>query len=276
MLAYTFLLLLPFAIGHSWVEQLRRLGLNGTMIGDVGYMRGAIPRLDPAFNDLKQQHLLPPPGRNASLGILPSDPICRDTQQTPGQFHLNRPPLKAWPGDIIALQHQENGHVTLPENTPHKPRKSVLWIYGTSSPSENDRLLSIHHVWDASGKGGDGRGVLLATRQFDDGRCYQINDGPISVERQNAYPKVPTDPQGADLWCQSDLRLPMNIRDHYTIYWVWEWPTIATDKVPWGRMEIYTSCMDIQILAGFQNGTVSYKEGQDLNHAGIEEQMLIS
>ncbi|KAK6843373.1 hypothetical protein PG987_004233 [Apiospora arundinis] len=234
MLAYTFLLLLPFAIGHSWVEQLRRLGLNGTMIGDVGYMRGAIPRLDPAFNDLKQQHLLPPPGRNASLGILPSDPICRDTQQTPGQFHPNRPPLKAWPGDIIALQHQENGHVTLPENTPHKPRKSVLWIYGTSLPSDNDRLLSIHHVWDASGKGGDGRGVLLATRQFDDGRCYQINDGPISVERQKAYPKVPTDPQGADLWCQSDLRLPMNIRDHYTIYWVWEWPTIATDKVPWG------------------------------------------
>ena len=167
--------------------------------------------------------------------------------------------------------------MTLPGNTPHKPRNSVVWIYGTSSPSENDRRrLSIHHVWDASGKGGDGRGVLLATRSFDDGRCYQINNGTISSERQRIYSKVPADPQGADLWCQNDLRLPVNIRDHYTLYWVWEWPTIPTDTVPWGRMEVYTSCMDIRVLAGSQNGTVLYEKGQDLNCAGVKEQMAAS
>ncbi|KAK6860853.1 hypothetical protein PG995_004489 [Apiospora arundinis] len=200
MFANTFLLLLPFAVAHSWVEQLRCLGSNRTMIGDVGYMRGAIPRLDPAFDDLKQQHLLPPPGRNASLGILPSDPICRDTQQTPGIRDPVRPPLKALPGDFIALQYQENGHVTLPQNTPHKPKDSTVWIYGTSSPSKDDRLLSIHRVWNESGTGGDGRGVLLASRSFDD----------------ESLPKGPGRP--ADLWCQNDLRLPTNIRDSYTLY----------------------------------------------------------
>ncbi|KAK7924667.1 hypothetical protein PG985_006721 [Apiospora marii] len=276
MLANIFLPLLPFAVAHSWVERLRRLGLNGTMIGEPGYMRGAIPRLDPAFDDLKQQHLLPPAGRDASLGILPSDPICRDTQQTPEIRDFTRPPLKAWPGDFLALQYQENGHVSLPQNTPHKPRDSKVWIYGTSSPSKDDRLLSIHRVWDESGTGGDGRGVLLASRSFDDGRCYQINSEAISVARQEAYRKAPVDPQGADLWCQNDLRLPTDISDSYTIYWVWEWPTIPTDTVPTGRTEVYTSCMDIQILSGRQDGTVSYEEGQDLNYAGIEEQMLVS
>lgn len=63
---------------------MRRLGLNGTMVGDSGFIRGATPRLDPAFNDLKKQYmyLLPPPGRVASLGIQPSDPTCQDSQQT--------------------------------------------------------------------------------------------------------------------------------------------------------------------------------------------------
>ncbi|ORY70391.1 uncharacterized protein BCR38DRAFT_503841 [Pseudomassariella vexata] len=223
--------------GTLWVEQLRPISLNRTMIGDVGFMRGAVSRLDPAFSDLKQQYLLPPPGRNASLGILPSDPICRDTQQA------------AWPGDFIALQYQENGHVTLWEN---KPRNFAVWIYGTSSPSEYDRLLSIHRVWDRSRTGGDKKGVLLATRSFDDGRCYQINHEPISSARQKTYFKALMNPQGADLWYQNDLRLSTSIHDNYTL------------------------CMDVQILSGVQNGTVVFEEGPDLNFAGIEEQMLTS
>lgn len=169
MLVKSLFLVLPLVIAHSWVERVRRLGLNGTMVGDPGFIRGAMSRLDPAFNDLKQQYLLPPPGRDASLGILPSDSICRDSQQTVGQFNASLPPLQASPGDFIALQYQENGHITLPENTPHKPRNSTVFIYSTSSPSKDDRLLSIHRVWNACGTGGDQRGVLLATRSFDDG-----------------------------------------------------------------------------------------------------------
>ncbi|KAI1463203.1 uncharacterized protein F4812DRAFT_447449 [Daldinia caldariorum] len=276
MLLNIFFLMLPFSAAHSWVERLRRLDLNGTMVGDVGFMRGAMSRLDPAFNDLKQQYLLPPPGRDENLGILPSDLICRDTQQAVGQFNAAYPPLKAWPGDLVALQYQENGHVTLPENTPQKPKDSTIFIYGTMHPSPDDRLLSIHRVWNAEGTGGDKRGLLLTTRSFDDGRCYQINSGPISVARQKAYVKVPADPQGADLWCQNDLRLPTNIRGNYTLYWVWEWPSIPTNTTPNGRMEVYTSCMDLQILPGIRSGSVSFEKGQDMNWAGIEEQMVAS
>ncbi|RYP02627.1 hypothetical protein DL764_005709 [Monosporascus ibericus] len=184
------------------------------------------------------------------------------------------PQLKAQPGDFIALQYQENGHVSLPGNSPHKASNSMVYIYGTSSPSKDDRLLSIHRVWNAEGTGGDKRGVLLATRPFDDGKCYQINGEAISTARQKTYYKAPINPQGADLWCQNDLRLPIDIRDSYTIYWVWEWPSIPTDAFPQGQMEIYTSCMDIQILSGVRDGKVSYASGQDLNFAGIEEQML--
>lgn len=96
------------------------------------------------------------------------------------------------------------------------------------------------------------------------------------MARQEAYRKAPVDPQGADLWCQNDLRLPTDIKDSYTLCWVWEWPTIPTDTVPRGRKEVYTSCMDIQILSGCQDGMVSYEVGQDLNNASIEEQMLLS
>jgi hypothetical protein len=275
MLLYTFLLMLPFTLAHSWVERLRRLALNGTMIRDAGYNRDTISRLDPAFSDLRQQYLLPPSGRDADLGILPSDPICRPSQQTVGQFNPGYPPLKAWPGDFIALQYQENGHITLPENAPFKPSNSSVYIYGTSAPSDDDLLLSIHHVWNESGTGGDKRGVLLATRSFDDGRCYQINSGSISTACQKTYSKVPQNPQGADLWCQNDFRLPMDIHNNYTLYWVWEWPTIATNTTQ-DRMEVYTSCMDIQILSGAQDEIVSFDQGQDLNTAGIEEQMVSS
>ncbi|KAI0600427.1 hypothetical protein F4775DRAFT_599100 [Biscogniauxia sp. FL1348] len=244
------------------------------MVGDAGYMRGYLSRLDPGFDDHRQEHLIPPPSRGPSVGILPTDLICRDTQQM--QLDAAHPPLKARRGDFIAIQYQENGHVTLHENTPQKPLHSTVFIYGTSSPSRDDRLLSIHHVWNAAGTGGDKRGVLLAARPFDDGKCYQINNGPVSAARQKTFPKAIEDPQGVDLWCQNDLRLPTNIGDTYTLYWVWEWPNMPTATLPQGRMEVYTSCMDVQIVPGVQNGTVSFARGQDLNWAGIEGQMLAS
>lgn len=273
MYAGILFLTLPLSMAHSWVEQLRCLHSNGTMFGNAGFMRNAISRLDPAFNDLRQQYLLPPPGRDANLGILPDDLICKDTQQA-GNYNDGRPQLKARPGEFIALQYQENGHVTLPEATPQKVNNGTVSVYGTSFPSDNDRLLSIHHVWNTEGTGGDRRGILLATGPFDDFRCYQINDGPISLDRQERYRKAPMDPQGADLWCQQDFRLPLDVRDNYTVYWVWEWPSAPTAVFPQGQVEIYTSCMDIQVLPGIQDEAVSYVQGQDLNLAGVEEQML--
>lgn len=264
-------LVLPLTWAHSWVERLRRLDLNGTMVGDPGYVRGFVSRLDPTFNDLRMQHHLPPNGRDAELGILPSDRICRDSQRA-GQSSDIFPRLWARPGDFIALQHQENGHVTLPEATPHKEHGGTIYIYGTHTPSEDDTLLSIHRVWNADGTGGDGRGSLLAIRPFDDGQCYQINDGPMSLTRQDAFRKAPADPQGADLWCQSDIRLPGDIHDTYTLYWVWEWPSKPGDIDR--PAEIYTSCMDVNVLRDIQQGEVSFIDGQDLNLAGIKQQMI--
>ncbi|ROT37120.1 hypothetical protein SODALDRAFT_334194 [Sodiomyces alkalinus F11] len=265
------LLALPLSGAHSWVERLRRLGLNGTMVGDPGYVRGFVSRLDPTFDDLRMQHHLPPNGRDAQLGILPTDRICRDSQRVSRSSDMF-PRLQAWPGDFIALQHQENGHVTLPEASPHKEHGGTIYIYGTPNPSEDDALLSIHRVWNADGTGGDRRGSLLAVRPFDDGQCYQINDGQISIARQEAFKKVPADPQGADLWCQSDIRLPSDVCGAYTLYWVWEWP-FKPDGLE-RPADIYTSCMDVDILPGIQQGEVSYVDGQDLNWAGIKQQML--
>jgi hypothetical protein len=257
-------------VGHSWVERLMRVDLNGTMVGKPGYVRGAVSRLNPAFNDFQMQHLLPSTGQESSLQ---SGRICKETQ-TIGNYSQELPQLEAYPGDFIALQYQENGHVTLPQNTPQKRGPGKVYIYGTSHPHDDDKLIDIHQVWTRSGSGGDGRGRLLGTWSFDDGRCYQSNTGNISIERQKKYSKAAADPQGADLWCQTDVRLPFDMHDKYSLYWVWDWPSMPTEQLRHGQQEIYTSCIDVAISLGDQRGQISYIEGQDLNLAGVKDQLL--
>lgn len=241
---------------------------NGTMVGKPGYIRGTISRLDPTFNDFQMQHLLPTSPEN-----LDRDNICKSTQ-TFRNYSAEFPALKAPPGGFVALQYQENGHVTLPELTPEKRNSGYVYIYGTSNPLDNDTLSSIHGVWNEQGTGGDGRGILLAVREFDDGRCYQINNGPISIERQMLYRKVAMDPQGADLWCQNDVQLPYHISSPwFSIYWVWDWPSSPSAVLPEGKQEIYTSCLDIQVIEGLQLHFLKYIDGQDLNSASIKHQL---
>ena len=239
-----------------------RLESNGTMVGNSGYIRGTVSRRSPAFTDFQMQ----------SLVLDNQSDICKETQQITnytGEF----PPLQAQAGDFIALQYQENGHVTLPENTPQKSNSGTVYVYGTSSPRSGEKLSTIHNIWNIHGTGGDGRGRLLGTWSFDDGQCYQINSGEISLFRQKVFYKEAMDPQGADLWCQNDVQLPQDIRDWYTLYWVWDWPTDSMVWVP--QMEIYTSCMDIYVTEGAAQEDVSFIRGQDLNMAGIEQQMMI-
>lgn len=256
------LILMPASLGHSWVERLLRIELNGTMVGDSGYIRGAISRSDPTFTDFVMQSLL----------LSEQSPICRPSQAS-RNYTTELPPLRAHPGDFIALQYQENGHITLPKNTPQKINSGQVYVYGTPSPVEYDLLSSIHKVWDSDGMGGDRRGRLLGVWDFDDYQCYQINEGTISIARQGAFSKAAINPSGADLWCQIDIRLPLDIIGWYTLYWVWDWPTAPTDAIPGGEMEIYTSCMDIEVLPVAQLGEPSFIKGQDLDFAGIEAQM---
>ncbi|KFX91960.1 hypothetical protein V495_05144 [Pseudogymnoascus sp. VKM F-4514 (FW-929)] len=276
-------LLLPGTTAHTWIEQLRLINPNGTFTPDVGYPRGLIPRSSPLFSDTVLTHLLPPNGRSPHK-ILPTDPMCMLTQSIPGINTPGLPRLQAEAGDHIALRYQENGHVTIPDTNPGKPKnRGTVYIYGTEKPLATDKFQSIHKVWTADGKGGDGRGVLLATRNYDDGQCYQVNDHPISVERQKQFPKEADAEMGVNLWCQSDIKLPANIdSNRYTLYWVWDWPTAAINGAP-AMPETYTSCMDVDIASSSASGAsakltsskgaVEYVKGQDINNAGIKEEM---
>lgn len=214
---------------HSWVEQLTVIDSNGVFTGAPGYPRGNVLRTAPNFGDPTMVHLLPPNGRAAAEGILKSDLMCKDSQKSPVQTD-GSPMLQAAPGSLVALRYQENGHVTLPQNQPGKPQnRGNVSIYGTSQPSETDTLLGIHKQWNAAGTGGDKRGKLLATQAFDDGQCYQINGGQISLARQGQFPHQSDQLMGADLWCQNDFKIPLDAPNGkpYTLYWVWDWPTAA-------------------------------------------------
>ncbi|KAJ6445197.1 hypothetical protein O9K51_03602 [Purpureocillium lavendulum] len=118
MLPTLFVFVCAFSVikSHSWVERLMVFDTHGTMVGVAGYPRGVISRLDPGFNDFQMQHLLPSSLTGANA---PQDRICKATQ-TIGNYTNTLPPLYAWPGAFIALQYQENGHVTLPNLTPQK------------------------------------------------------------------------------------------------------------------------------------------------------------
>lgn len=251
---------------------------NGTFVGAPGYARGNVLRTAPGFSDTKMVNLIPPTNR-ATNEILPTDRMCKDTQQKQTQTE-GSPRLQAAPGAAVALRFQENGHVTLPQNQAGKPKnRGTVYVYGTTQPRENDTFLAIHNVWNRNGTGGDKRGILLSVQNFDDGRCYQINGGQISTQRQAKFPHQANQLMGADLWCQQDIALPSDIPPGkpYTLYWVWDWPTApgVDPNLPKGKNEIYTTCMDIDIMDGpkvHSNVATGYVEDQPLDNAAIPSQ----
>ncbi|KAM3514013.1 hypothetical protein MY11210_002330 [Beauveria gryllotalpidicola] len=263
------------ANAHSWVEEVYRVDENGAMVGQTGYPRGWIPRTstNPPFTDDVAQWLLPLKGQSAYSG----DEILNKHQKTDNNPAL--PMLQAAPGDKIALLHLENGHVSLPQNQPKKPRnRGTVFLYGTTQPAKDERLFDVHLVWNRAGTGGNKRGKLLATRNYDDGQCYQTNPQEISTARAKKLA-----PEGAvherELRCQSDVQLPDDLKpgDVYTIYWYWDWPDLDPEHIkvdattdgryPWAgtfmrgetdpngftmaaiaKNESYASTIDIQIV----------------------------
>ncbi|KAI9037947.1 uncharacterized protein KD926_011470 [Aspergillus affinis] len=272
------LLLAVTSSAHTWVEQLMVIAPNGTFIGSPGYPRGNVPRTAPNFNDGTMTHILTSTG--ASNTTVKGD-MCMNSQKKQVQSPGN-PRLQAAAGDPVALRYQENGHVTLPETQAGKPKnRGTVYVYGTTNPKDNDQLEAIHKVWNKDGSGGDKRGVLLSTQDFDDGQCYQINGGAISKERQNHFPHQADQLMGADLWCQQDIKLPQNLPSDkpYTLYWVWDWPTAqgVDPSLPAGKQEIYTTCMDVDVVSKpntQQHMPVKYADGQSLNSAAVKARFI--
>jgi len=225
-MAIFMILLFAFPVAaHTSVERLLRVASNGTTILPAGYPRGFWPRVAPGYYDNANVYLVPPNG-NTSKEIRPDDKIAHKSQRT-SNYTAGYPRLTAGPGDLIVLQYQENGHTTLPQNQPNKPlNRGTVYIYGTAEFNGEANLLDIHYQWNAKGTGGDGKGKLLATRNFDDGRCYETNDGPMAAQRRRDFNKTVEDPMGAALWCQNNLFLPtdLSVGQPYTLIWVWDWP----------------------------------------------------
>jgi hypothetical protein len=276
MFIYMLLGLTTFASAHTWIEQMSVIAPNGTFIGAPGFPRGNVLRTSPSFSDTAMTNLIPPNGRSTGNEILSTDPMCMPSQQSQTQT-AGSPRLQAAAGSAIALRYQENGHVTLPNNQPGKPaNRGTVFVYGTTQPSSSDTLLGIHKVWNANQTGGDKRGVLLSSQNFDDGQCYQVNSSPISAQRQAEFPHTADALMGVNMWCQQDIALPANAPSGqpYTLYWVWDWPTApgVDPGVPNGKQELYTTCMDVDIISGGDNSNLAssgFVANQDLNFAAV-------
>lgn len=238
-------ILTPIAHAHSWIEELMLIAPNGSFTGVPGYPRGMVQRTA-GFEDNMMVWQLP----QDSNSIPANATMCKPSQQTVN-YTDGSPMLSAPAGSSIALRYQENGHVTMPWSPPGKPQNSgAVYVYGTDKSSPNDTLEGIYQQWTLDGTGGDGRGRLLTSQFFDDGQCYQINPYPISVERQQQFPRKPEagSVEGADLWCQTDVKLPSDLKSgtSYTLYWVWDWSTMNTSSSR-ATPQFYTTCMDVSI-----------------------------
>ncbi|KAL8822658.1 MAG: hypothetical protein Q9191_006608 [Dirinaria sp. TL-2023a] len=274
-------LLSASASAHSWIEQLDVIAPNGTFTGAPGFARGNVQRQGNAAVDKSMVYLLPPDGRDPTQGVLPSDTMCFPGHQQQQTQTAGSPRLNAAPGDMVALRYQENGHVTLPQNQPGKPEnRGTIYVYGTTQSSPDDKFLDIFNKWNTDGSGGNKKGKLLATFNYDDGQCYQVNGGAISQSRQKQDAHTADQTMGADLWCQNDLQLPTDAPSGkpYTLYWVWNWPTApGTPGVPNGKLEFYTTCMDINVNGQASNNkaesSISFKQGQNLDSAGVAGQI---
>ena len=174
-----------------------------------------------------------------------SDLMCKISEvrtQSPGY-----PRLLVTPGTMVALRYKENGHITKP--TAEKLSTGAVSVYGTAFPLPSDTLAHVHHVWNANGTGGDGRGRLLGRTSFDDGSCHEANDSSLSKLRQQK-PQPPHDSiDGPSLLCWTSVPLPDNLTPGslYTLYWVWDWPSadLTTNSIL--KQEVYTSCIDLDV-----------------------------
>ncbi|KAF2440196.1 hypothetical protein P171DRAFT_338594, partial [Karstenula rhodostoma CBS 690.94] len=250
----------PQAAAHSWIQQLVNVNDDGSYVGNWGYPRGFCAKGETGCDPgVMNNFLIPAQG----IYISEKDSLCKDSQQKPVQREPEKyPRLKAAPGMHIALRYSENGHVSLngtkneDTNKFKRSKGGTIFIYGTTNPKEDEKLVNVLQ-WTKDGNGGDGQGVLLATNDFDDGRCYEANGSPISTQRASANPSYAKGETGQGtgefgLPCESNVLLPKNATagKPYTLYWVWQWntPPGLDQNRPKGQDQYYSSCMDVDVV----------------------------
>ncbi|KAI1165765.1 hypothetical protein F5B18DRAFT_146871 [Nemania serpens] len=259
--AVSLLTTVPTANAHTWVEYLYHISSTGTFTGEPGYPIGYLPRAQGVSDD---QH------QNKILDTSTNPPICKPLSSSDATKY---PPLQAAAGDFIALQYQENGHVTQPELTLRPYRGGNVYVYGTKNHKDSDGINDVLNSWTVDGKGGNAKGKLLATHYFDDGQCFQDAPGnPIAQERKAKY--------GVDqLFCQTDIQLPADLPSDgtYTLMWVWDWPRIISDSQ--NVTEIYTTCAQIN-LSGSTKGesvkdrpSIKFGNNNEVQSAAISSQV---
>jgi len=251
----------PSTHAHTWVEFLYHIGTNGAFTGDPGYPIGYIPRSQGVSDDVHQNKIL-----DTSTNPVVCKPL---SSSNTAQY----PPLKAAAGDYIAMQYQENGHVTQPDLTVRPYRGGNVYVYGTMHHQDSDGINDVLNAWTVDGKGGNQKGKLLATHYFDDGQCFQNAPGnPIAQERKAKY--------GVDeLFCQTDIQLPEDLpsKGTYTLIWVWNWPRIIDNTQ--NVTEIYSTCAQIDLTKSAKGSSgeplPSIKVASDNNivSAGISSQL---
>ncbi|KAK4042594.1 hypothetical protein C8A01DRAFT_33398 [Parachaetomium inaequale] len=239
------------AMAHSWPEQTIRLSPDGKEIGKPGTDRNHITARD---------YLIPPNVPGGAKVVDPSHKLVRDEQAalTDASYTDAAPMLSVAPSDFVAIKYKENGHVSRADKTnPNKAvNRGTVYLYGTT---ENDltnvKLMDVLHKWTADGKGGNGKGKLIATRNYDDGQCHEPKPADGDLEgivgyRSQFISKAP------ELLCQNDIQIPADapVGKVYTVIWVWDWSDMKEQgvAVPPAEYatgaEIYTGVVDFKVV----------------------------
>jgi hypothetical protein len=248
----------PVAFGHTWGEQLRNINDKGEYVGAYGYMRGYRVRGGPDFNEDALVQRMPASNENGKIFITADQLLCHENQRERKQASDRFPRLQTAPGNFVAIRYQENGHITTAGTIVGKPENGgTVYVYGTTDPKSDEKLVDVLQ-WTQNGKGGDSRGVLLAMNDYDDRRCYLNNETPIAQERKLADPAYmagtpQSGPANSVMYCETNVKLPDTIEQGrpYTLYWVWQWPTLPgkNDGLPNGKDEYYSTCIDVDVAS---------------------------
>lgn len=283
---------LPFALSallllantveaHTWGEAQWRIARNGTFVGAPGYARGYQDR-----NVNQNQAYLVNQGHNI---ILPTDKIVDPAKSklTDAMYSAQAPMLKVAPGDFVAFMYTENGHVSKQDifGGNAKPiNRGTVYVYATyENDLSNYNFVDIHLKWNKAGTGGDGKGKLVATRNYDDGQCHEPIPADGDKEGITTFRKAHLKKEYDQLPCQTDIKVPLDaqVGKPLTFIWVWDWPTqkdefrgLAVSPTSYNDTtqkdaEIYTTVVDYMVVdpcdpsLGEVKGPTCNKDGKE-------------